>query len=43
MTESLTLFKHIVREKWFRNVSVILFLNKIDILKEKIATSDVTT
>jgi hypothetical protein len=43
MTEAITLFKHIVRERWFQKSSVILFLNKIDLLKEKLHTSSVST
>ncbi|SAL99717.1 hypothetical protein [Absidia glauca] len=36
MQESLTLFDSICNSKWFTKTSVILFLNKIDIFKEKL-------
>ena len=39
MRESLALFETIVSYPWFRSSSVILFLNKKDILEEKIMTS----
>lgn len=39
MEESIALFQTIVTYKWFKKSSVILFLNKIDILKEKITYS----
>ncbi|MGH0163826.1 UNVERIFIED_CONTAM: hypothetical protein FKN15_064263 [Acipenser sinensis] len=41
MEESKALFKTIITYPWFQNSSVILFLNKKDILEEKIAYSDV--
>ncbi len=37
MQESLRLFKTIVDYQWFSDTSVILFLNKEDLLREKIA------
>jgi len=40
MEESKALFLTIISYPWFRESSVILFLNKIDILEEKILTSD---
>lgn len=40
MEESKALFLTIISYPWFRDSSVILFLNKIDILAEKILTSD---
>ncbi|XP_065103025.1 guanine nucleotide-binding protein subunit alpha-15-like [Paramisgurnus dabryanus] len=40
MKESLSLFYTIIHSKWFANASIILFLNKTDILEEKIQTSD---
>ena len=40
MEESKALFRTIITYPWFHNSSVILFLNKIDILAEKILTSD---
>lgn len=36
MQEALTLFDSICNSKWFVRTSIILFLNKIDIFKEKI-------
>jgi len=39
MQEALTLFDSICNSKWFVKTSVILFLNKIDIFKEKLPTS----
>lgn len=39
MEESMALFQTIITYQWFRRTSVILFLNKIDLLKEKIMYS----
>ncbi|XP_051893526.1 guanine nucleotide-binding protein subunit alpha-11-like isoform X2 [Pristis pectinata] len=39
MRESLALFHFILKSKYFPTSSIILFLNKMDILKEKILTS----
>ena len=39
MQESLSLFENIIRYPWFSKSSVILFLNKKDLLEEKIMTS----
>jgi len=39
MQEALTLFDSICNSKWFVKTSVILFLNKIDIFKEKLLVS----
>ncbi|XP_078280378.1 guanine nucleotide-binding protein subunit alpha-14-like isoform X2 [Rhinoraja longicauda] len=39
MRESLALFHFILKSKYFQTSSIILFLNKMDILKEKIPTS----
>jgi len=36
MTETLNLFENICNSKWFRDISVILFLNKSDLFREKI-------
>jgi hypothetical protein len=36
MHEALTLFKEIVRSRWFRNVPVVLYLNKRDLFAEKL-------
>lgn len=43
MEESKALFKTIITYPWFQQSSVILFLNKTDILKEKIVYSHVAT
>lgn len=40
MVESLSLFEIIIHSPWFHTTSVILFLNKTDILADKIQTSD---
>ncbi|KAI8868709.1 guanine nucleotide binding protein, alpha subunit [Ramicandelaber brevisporus] len=39
MHEALTLFDSICNSKWFVNTSIILFLNKIDIFREKLPVS----
>lgn len=39
MEESMALFKTIITYKWFKESSIILFLNKIDLLEEKIMYS----
>ncbi len=39
MQESLSLFMNIVRYPWFTKSSIILFLNKKDLLEEKIMSS----
>ena len=39
MEESKALFKTIITYPWFQRSSVILFLNKTDILEEKITHS----
>ena len=39
MEESMALFRTIITYKWFKESSVILFLNKIDLLEEKIMYS----
>ena len=36
LKESLDLFESIWNNRWLRNVSIILFLNKQDILQEKL-------
>ncbi|CAJ1068437.1 guanine nucleotide-binding protein subunit alpha-14 [Xyrichtys novacula] len=43
MEESKALFKTIITYPWFQRSSVILFLNKTDILKEKILYSHLST
>ncbi|XP_051959864.1 guanine nucleotide-binding protein subunit alpha-14 [Xyrauchen texanus] len=40
MKESKALFKTIISYPWFQDSSIILFLNKTDLLKEKISKSD---
>lgn len=40
MQESLALFYTTIHSPWFLNTSIILFLNKTDILDDKIQTSD---
>jgi len=40
MTESLRVFKEIINNKWFRDTSIVLFLNKFDIFEEKIQKVD---
>lgn len=40
MEESKALFKTIISYPWFQESSIILFLNKTDILREKILKSD---
>ncbi|KAL1924713.1 uncharacterized protein VTP21DRAFT_4367 [Calcarisporiella thermophila] len=39
MQEALTLFDSICNSRWFVNTSIILFLNKIDLFKEKLPVS----
>jgi len=40
MIESLQLFGEICNSTWFKNSSLMLFLNKVDLFKEKIAVKD---
>jgi len=40
--ETLNLFENICNSKWFRDISIILFLNKSDLFKEKIVYSPLT-
>merc|ERR1712165_519166 len=42
MEEALSLFDEICNSKWFKNTSMILFLNKMDIFEEKIKTKPLT-
>ncbi|KAI9296854.1 putative guanine nucleotide-binding protein alpha-1 subunit [Neoconidiobolus thromboides FSU 785] len=42
MHESFTLFDSVCNSKWFQDTAIILFLNKIDILKNKVLTSPVS-
>lgn len=39
MQEALTLFDSICNSKWFVKTSIILFLNKIDLFKDKLPKS----
>ncbi|XP_060089400.1 guanine nucleotide-binding protein subunit alpha-15-like [Heteronotia binoei] len=43
MRESLDLFRTILELPWFQYTSIILFLNKTDILEEKIMSSDLAS
>jgi GTPase SAR1 family protein len=43
MKESLLLFDEVCNSVWFRHTSFILFLNKTDLFKDKIARVDLTT
>ena len=43
MEESKALFRTIITYPWFRSSSIILFLNKTDLLDEKILTSHLAT
>lgn len=36
MQESLVLFESVINSRWFLRTSVILFLNKIDLFKQKL-------
>lgn len=42
MQEALMLWESIANSHWFRNSALILFLNKIDLFKQKIATSPIS-
>lgn len=37
MQESLVLFESVINSRWFLRTSVILFLNKIDLFKQKLS------
>lgn len=39
MMESLLLFDSVVNSRWFMRTSIILFLNKVDIFKQKLGRS----
>ena len=43
MAESVALFEQIINYEWFSTASIILFLNKMDILREKVLTSHLKT
>lgn len=36
MAESLVLFDSVINSRWFLRTSIILFLNKIDVFKNKL-------
>ena len=42
MMESMKLFDSICNNKWFKDTSIILFLNKKDLFAEKIRKSPLT-
>lgn len=39
MMESLVLFDSVVNSRWFMRTSIILFLNKVDLFKQKLGRS----
>lgn len=39
MQEAMTLFESVANSRWFTKTSIILFLNKIDIFREKLPVS----
>lgn len=43
MMESLLLFDSVVNSRWFMRTSIILFLNKVDIFKQKLTRSPLAT
>ena len=42
MKESLLLFDEICNSRWFADTSIVLFLNKVDLFKQKIAAIDLS-
>lgn len=42
MSESIVLFDEICNARWFKETPIILFLNKTDLFREKIAKTDLT-
>lgn len=40
LEESLNLFEQIVNNRWFKEASFVLFLNKLDLFREKIMSSN---
>jgi guanine nucleotide-binding protein G(i) subunit alpha len=42
MVESLVLFDSVVNSRWFMRTSIILFLNKVDLFRVKLARSPLT-
>ncbi|KAI9846460.1 MAG: Guanine nucleotide-binding protein alpha-2 subunit [Thelocarpon superellum] len=43
MMESLVLFDSVVNSRWFMRTSIILFLNKVDLFKQKLGRSPLVT
>lgn len=43
MMESLVLFDSVVNSRWFMRTSIILFLNKVDLFKQKLGRSPLET
>ncbi|KAF2668207.1 guanine nucleotide binding protein, alpha subunit [Microthyrium microscopicum] len=43
MMESLVLFDSVVNSRWFMRTSIILFLNKVDLFKQKLARSPLSS
>jgi guanine nucleotide-binding protein subunit alpha len=43
MVEAINLFESICKSKWFSRTSIILFLNKTDLFRQKLATSPMDT
>lgn len=41
MDESLVLFDSVVNSRWFMRTGIVLFLNKYDLLREKVRYSDI--
>jgi guanine nucleotide-binding protein subunit alpha len=37
MIESIALFESVVNSRWFLHTSIMLFLNKVDLFKTKVA------
>lgn len=42
MHESMMLFESLVNGEWFKNKPIILFLNKIDLFRQKLAISPIS-
>lgn len=43
MMESLVLFDSVVNSRWFMRTSIILFLNKVDLFRQKLPRSPLST
>lgn len=39
MMESLVLFDSVINSRWFMRTSIVLFLNKVDLFKQKLGRS----